>query len=287
MANRYPLVVDTSDSNKIKEIPNGDTLLLTGNSITGVVNVTASGDISAANLNVTGTITYNSNPLATVASSGAYSDLSGRPIQLSDLVDDLNVLVPGDSISLLNNNAGYLSSVDFDLHITNKPTTLAGYGISDAATVSQGILAQTAIQPGSNVSGLTNDVGYVTLAQLTDGSITVDVNNSGDLVGSVFAQDSTVMIDSILAAVNLDGTIRGNVLPFQDSMWDLGGTSNKFKDLYLSGKANGTIVATAGTAPTASGDAGDVGEIRFDDNYIYIKTSGLGWRRAPLENIGV
>lgn len=287
MANRYPLVVDTSDSNKIKEIPNGDTLLLTGNSITGVVNVTASGDISAANLNVTGTITYNSNPLATVASSGAYSDLSGRPIQLSDLVDDLNVLVPGDSISLLNNNAGYLSSVDFDLHITNKPTTLAGYGISDAATVSQGILAQTAIQPGSNVSGLTNDVGYVTLAQLTDGSITVDVNNSGDLVGSVFAQDSTVMIDGILAAVNLDGTIRGNVLPFQDSMWDLGGTSNKFKDLYLSGKANGTIVATAGTAPTASGDAGDVGEIRFDDNYIYIKTSGLGWRRAPLENIGV
>lgn len=287
MANRYPLVVDTSDSNKIKEIPNGDTLLLTGNSITGVVNVTASGDISAANLNVTGTITYNSNPLATVASSGAYSDLSGRPIQLSDLVDDLNVLVPGDSISLLNNNAGYLSSVDFDLHITNKPTTLAGYGISDAATVAQGILAQTAIQPGSNVSGLTNDVGYVTLAQLTDGSITVDVNNSGDLVGSVFAQDSTVMIDGILAAVNLDGTIRGNVLPFQDSMWDLGGTSNKFKDLYLSGKANGTIVATAGTAPTASGDAGDVGEIRFDDNYIYIKTSGLGWRRAPLENIGV
>ena len=287
MANRYPLVVDTSNSNKIKEIPNGDNLLLTGNSITGVVNVTASGDISAANLNVTGTITYNSNPLATVASSGAYSDLSGRPIQLSDLVDDLNVLVPGDSISLLNNNAGYLSSVDFDLHITNKPTTLAGYGISDAATVAQGILAQTAIQPGSNVSGLTNDVGYVTLAQLTDGSITVDVNNSGDLVGSVFAQDSTVMIDGILAAVNLDGTIRGNVLPFQDSMWDLGGTSNKFKDLYLSGKANGTIVATAGTAPTASGDAGDVGEIRFDDNYIYIKTSGLGWRRAPLENIGV
>ena len=287
MANRYPLVVDTSNSNKIKEIPNGDNLLLTGNSITGVVNVTASGDISAANLNVSGTITYNSNPLATVASSGAYSDLSGRPTQLSDLDDDLNVLVPGDSISLLNNNAGYLSSVDFQVDITNKPTTLAGYGITDAATVSQGILAQTAIQPGANISGLTNDAGFVTLTQLTDGSITVDVNNSGDLVGSVFAQDSTVMIDGILAAVNLNGTIRGNVQPFQDSMWDLGGSSNKFKDLYLSGKANGTIVATAGTAPTASGDAGDVGEIRFDDNYIYIKTSGLGWRRAPLENIGV
>ena len=45
MANRYPLVVDTSDNNQIKEIPNGDNLLLTGNSITGVVDITASGTI--------------------------------------------------------------------------------------------------------------------------------------------------------------------------------------------------------------------------------------------------
>ena len=38
MANRYPLVVDTSDNNQIKEIPNGDNLLLTGNSITGTTS---------------------------------------------------------------------------------------------------------------------------------------------------------------------------------------------------------------------------------------------------------
>ena len=37
MANRYPLVVDTTDGNKVKEIPNGDSLQLTGNSIIGVV----------------------------------------------------------------------------------------------------------------------------------------------------------------------------------------------------------------------------------------------------------
>lgn len=32
--------------------------------------------------------------------------------------------------------------------ITNKPTSLAGYGITDAATAAQGVLAATAVQPG-------------------------------------------------------------------------------------------------------------------------------------------
>ena len=63
MANRYPLVVDTTNNNKIKEIPNGDNLLLTGNSITGVIDITASGNISVAGINMTGTLTYQGNPL--------------------------------------------------------------------------------------------------------------------------------------------------------------------------------------------------------------------------------
>ena len=284
MADRYPLVVDATD-NKIKEIPSGDNLQLTGNDIIGVVDITASGTVAAAQINAT-SIRKGGTELATIATTGAYSDLTGAPSQLSDLTNDRNFLEPGDNIGILTNNVGYLTTVAF-ADLTDKPTTIAGYGITDAATSAQGALASTAIQPGGLISRLTNDSGYLTATDINNGTFTVDVNNTGDLIGSVFADDSTVMIDSILAAVNLDQTIRGNVKPFQDSTWDLGGSSNKFKDLYLSGKANGTIVATAGTAPTASGDAGDVGEIRFDDNYIYIKTSGSGWRRAPLENIGV
>lgn len=282
MADRYPLVVDATD-NKIKEIPSGDNLQLTGNDIIGVVDITASGNIAAVQVNAT-SIRKGGTEIATVATTGAYSDLTGAPSQLSDLTNDRNFLEPGDNVGILTNNVGYLTTVAF-ADLTDKPTTIAGYGITDAATSAQGALASTAIQPGGLISRLTNDSGYLTATDINNGTFTVDVNNTGDLIGSVFADDSTVMIDSILAAVNLDQTIRGNVKPFQDSTWDLGGSSNKFKDLYLSGKANGTIVATAGTAPTASGDAGDVGEIRFDDNYIYIKTSGAGWKRAALSSL--
>jgi hypothetical protein len=282
MADRYPLVVDATD-NKIKEIPSGDNLQLTGNDIIGVVDITASGNIAAAQVNAT-SIRKGGTEIATVATTGAYSDLTGAPSQLSDLTNDRNFLEPGDNVGILTNNVGYLTTVAF-ADLTDKPTTIAGYGITDAATSAQGALASTAIQPGGLISRLTNDSGFLTATDINNGTFTVDVNNTGDLIGSVFADDSTVMIDSILAAVNLDQTIRGHVKPFQDSTWDLGGSSNKFKDLYLSGKANGTIVATAGTAPTASGDAGDVGEIRFDDNYIYIKTSGAGWKRAALSSL--
>lgn len=45
--------------------------------------------------------------------------------------------------------------------IGSTPTTLAGYGITDAATSAQGALASTAVQPGDNISVLVNNSGFV------------------------------------------------------------------------------------------------------------------------------
>ena len=290
MANRYPLVVDTSDNNQIKEIPSGDNLLLTGNSITGVVDITASGNINAEGIVMSGTLTYQGNPLANIATTAAYSDLTGVPTNVSQFANDASYRSNGDNVSVFTNDAGYLTTVAFN-DLTGKPTTLGGYGITDAATTIQGALAQSAVQPSDNISTLTNDSGFVTLTQLTDGTVTVDVNNSGDLVGSVFADDSTMMIDSILAAVNLDVTIRGNVVPNanQHNTWDLGSDAVRFKDAYFAGTISATvlsggIVATTASAPTANADPGDTGEIRYDDNYLYIKTAS-GWKRTALSGI--
>ena len=54
MANRYPLVIDTLDANKIKELQTGDNLNLADNNIVGVQNITALGTIEAAVLTVNG-----------------------------------------------------------------------------------------------------------------------------------------------------------------------------------------------------------------------------------------
>jgi hypothetical protein len=77
--------------------------------------------------------------------------------------------------------------------ITGTPTTLDGYGITDAytqaaaddafATAAQGTLADSALQPGDNISELTNDAGYLTEAtgytQAAADAIMVDKQSLG------------------------------------------------------------------------------------------------------------
>ena len=55
-------------------------------------------------------------------------------------------------------------------------------------------------------------------------------------------------------------------------------------DIYAT-TIRGTIVATAGSAPAAGSDPGDEGEIRFDNDYIYVKTPGGSWKRVALSSI--
>ena len=257
MTNRYPLIVDASDGNKIKELPSGDNLQLTGSAITGVTDVTASGTIAGGVLSAT-SIKKGGTEIATIAVTGAWTDVVGRPTQLSQFTNNLNFLVPGNNISILTNDSGYLSTVAFG-DLTGKPTTIAGYGITDVASSGQGALASSAIQPGANISTLLNDSGFLVAADLANGAITVDVNNTGDLVGSVFADDSTVMIDSILAAINLDGTIRGNVTPNanQHDLWNLGTNTVRFKDAYFQGTVTATNFVGDGSGLTGISGGGD------------------------------
>ena len=257
MTNRYPLIVDASDGNKIKELPSGDNLQLTGSAITGATDVTASGTIAGGVLSAV-SIKKGGTEIATLAVTGAWTDVVGRPTQLSQFTNNLNFLVPGNNISILTNDSGYLSTVAFG-DLTGKPTTIAGYGITDVASSGQGALASSAIQPGANISTLLNDSGFLVAADLANGAITVDVNNTGDLVGSVFADDSTVMIDSILAAINLDGTIRGNVTPNanQHDLWNLGTNTVRFKDAYFQGTVTATNFVGDGSGLTGISGGGD------------------------------
>ena len=70
MANRIPLVVDRDDRNKLKELPVGDNLNLTGSGIVGAGNIEATG------LTIAG-VSYN--PF-----SGSYNDLTDKPTVAAD-----------------------------------------------------------------------------------------------------------------------------------------------------------------------------------------------------------
>jgi len=97
---------------------------------------------------------------------------------------------PGDNISTLTNDSGFTTNVGdvvgpassvtariatFD-GTTGKLLQDSGSLVSDFATSAQGALADSATQPGDNVSDLTNDAGYTT--------------NTGDVVGPASAVDN-------------------------------------------------------------------------------------------------
>ena len=56
-----------------------------------------------------------------------------------------------------------------------------------------------------------------------------------DIKGSVFGDDSTVLVDGLNSKVNLDGTVKGNIIPDTNVAYDIGSSTKRFKDLYLSG----------------------------------------------------
>ena len=159
MSNRFPLVLN---NNQIQEIPNGDNLDLTGNDIVNVDNIA-----------VISTLTVNGNNI-----TADYNDLSNRPTiptDISQLTDTQSLLTGGPA------------SVSWTT-ITGTPTTLAGYGITDGFS---GAYADLSGQPTA-LSQFTNDTNFITLADVTGG---VSVNPTGDLQGSVFGDDSTLLVD--------------------------------------------------------------------------------------------
>lgn len=81
--------------------------------------------------------------------------------------------------------------------LTTTPTTLTGYGITDAATSAQGALADSAVQPGDNISGLTNDSGFATTTYV-------------DTAESDAVTTANAYTDSALAGISSDAITEGN-----------------------------------------------------------------------------
>ena len=145
--------------------------------------------------------------------------------------DDLKIFHNGNHSIVRETGTGslYLQSNDNVILSKDSSTEIMVKGIADGAVELY----------HNNVKKLETSANGIEV----EGSVT------SNFIGSVFADDSSQMLDA------------------------------ETQTLY------GTIVATAGTAPTVSGQPGAVGEIRFDDNYIYVKTSGAGWKRAALSGL--
>jgi len=94
------------------------------------------------------------------------------------------------------------------------------------ATVSISQLAQNLNLNNYNITG----TGNINIA----GNVTITGRFTGDYKGSIFGDDSTSLVNSIDSSINLDGTVKGNVVPDADTARNLGSITKRFNTLYLS-----------------------------------------------------
>ena len=300
MTNRFPLILDEV-TGRLKELPVGDSLDLTGSGIVAAASLEVNGEanvdkltIGTQTINPSGTAGASNNaPLATVAFtgdfndlanlpnsgfSGSYNDLSDTPVIPSTTKDlnDVSLDNPENNQALIWNSVANeyqpkdvvlnldLSTTSirdlFDVSYTLAPDTnsVLKY-FADAWRPSKIQYTEIQNRPTA-VSAFANDLNYVTQQDLESG---IEITPTGDLTGSVFGDDSTLLVDAvankiigeiesdsvninsnagdidlnspsniILTANNINTS--GNIIPGEADTYDLGSPEKPFRSLYLS-----------------------------------------------------
>ena len=179
MANRIPLIVDRDDSNKLKELPIGDSLDLTGSGIVGAGNITATG------LTIGG-VSYN--PF-----SGSWNDLADKPTvaaTTTELTEGTNQYFTNERVddrvnAILREGSG----IDITYDDLNGTITIAATGGGS----------------GGGGRGIVTDLSGLATSQLLKWNANAGQGNTGAWVNS-FVNYSEIVGTPSLSTVALSGS---------------------------------------------------------------------------------
>ena len=178
MANRFPLIANSS-SNQIQEIANADNLDLTGNSIVGVVSITASGSVS-----VGGTLTYED--VTNVDSVGLVTARSGVRVTAGGVnVTDGGVTVSAggfDVKGLIHEEVKITAGKLSDNNTINLTNGMVHYFTTAETTTATPNIVSTAGINTEMAVGDTMSVVIITTAAAAGYAASVTVDGAGELL---------------------------------------------------------------------------------------------------------
>jgi len=178
MANRFPLIANSS-SNQIQEIANADNLDLTGNSIVGVVSITASGSVS-----VGGTLTYED--VTNVDSVGLVTARSGVRVSAGGVnVTDGGVTVSAggfDVKGLIHEEVKITAGKLSDNNTINLTNGMVHYFTTAETTTATPNIVSTAGINTEMAVGDTMSVVIITTAAAAGYAASVTVDGAGELL---------------------------------------------------------------------------------------------------------
>ena len=153
MANRFPLVVDTDDSNKIKEMPEGDLLDLNNSGIANLGSLSVAGNLSGGAIQSSGTISSTGNAtvggdasvagdasitgtLDVTSTSSFTGAISATSLTATGTIDAASFTVGGAPLSSIQVQSDWNeTNVNSAAYIRNKPADSVVNSIFDIADV--------------------------------------------------------------------------------------------------------------------------------------------------------
>ena len=316
---------------------------------TGVIDLDDGFGITLSRDDATGIVTVT-NAAPAVNTFGTFAVQGQSDVQPDNTSDTLE-FVAGYGIGITTDGLNDKINFAFDPNVDINGSVFA----DDSTLLVDGVMGRIVADVYANVFG--NVTGNLT------GNVTGNTTgyHTGDVTGSVFADDSTKLVDSVDSTFNLDGTVGTNVIADQNNQYDLGSSAKQFKNLFLSqhielggnivaignvsaatlngnlvgyqtgdmtgsvfgddstklvdgaeskivgpvesdnirGSFIGTVfaddssviineegtvlgtIAPGATAPASETEAAPVGEIRVDDNYVYVRKS-TGWGKIAI-----
>ena len=220
--------------------------------------------------NKSGNISQWTNDSGYSTFSGSYTDLTNKPT------------IPTNN-NELTNGAGYLTSVAF-ADVTGKPTTIAGYGITDAFDGAYSSLSGTptipsaltdlSITDGSNGQVLTTDgAGNFTFTTVSGGGSSITVQDEGSALAT-----AATTLNFVGSGVTASGTGATKTITISG-----GGGSASTGDFTFTGNNMSTTSSNAdmelGTSGTGAivlkANGGDTSNINFTGNNRYDNSNML------------
>ena len=293
--------IDTTSGNLVINAAGGTTSISSNLSVTGTSTFTGA---ITANGGVIGALTGNASTATTLQTArtiGISGDGTGTATSFNG---STNITIP---FTLANTgvSAGTYRSVTVDakgrVNAGTNPTTIAGYGITDAQPLDSdltaiagltttGIIARTSTGVAATRSIAVSGIGIsVSNANGVSGNPTITSNaTNNNSANTIVARDADRNFTANIITASLNGnastaTRLETARNIAGVAFD--GTSNisiPFANLSSIPSAF-TADRVANTAPPATATGtGTAGEIRYDSNFIYICVATNTWRRVGI-----
>ena len=147
------------------------------------------------------------------------------------------------------------------VYITDTGALYVGNGVTAGGVAIANLPEQdikdftAAMFTGGSHTGIT--FSYNSTTKLVSAAVDIEISNYAGTIradafkGTLVGEDSTILVDALAGKINLSGTVQGHIIPNATETYDLGSSSYKFRDLYLSGSS----IKLGGATITASGSA--------------------------------